>query len=144
MQLCEQIVEAVEPHVPGLLERAHPVVDRLERHAVDAIPAVPSVVADPHQIDRPQHAQVLRHLRLALVEPLDKLADRDLPGPDRVDWYSVIDSWVEQGTAPERVVATKMESGKVTRSRPLCAYPLRAVYKGSGSIDDEANFTCTK
>ena len=61
-------------------------------------------------------------------------------GPDRVDWYSVIDNWVEKGAAPERIVATKMASGKVTRSRPLCAYPLRAVYKGTGSIDDEASF----
>jgi pimeloyl-ACP methyl ester carboxylesterase len=66
------------------------------------------------------------------------------PGPDRVDWYSVIDNWVEKGAAPERIVATKMTSGKVTRSRPLCAYPMRAVYKGTGSIDDEASFTCNK
>ena len=65
-------------------------------------------------------------------------------GPDRVDWYSVIDNWVEKGTAPERIIATKMVSGKVTRSRPLCAYPLRATYKGTGSIDDEASFTCSK
>jgi feruloyl esterase len=66
------------------------------------------------------------------------------PGPDRVDWYSVIDDWVEKGKAPERIVATKVASGNVTRSRPLCTYPLRAVYKGTGSIDDEANFACTK
>ena len=30
------------------------------------------------------------------------------------------------------------------RTRPLCAYPLRAVYNGSGSIDDEKNFTCSQ
>ena len=65
-------------------------------------------------------------------------------GPDRVDWYSVIDSWVEKGAAPDRIVASKVESGKTTRTRPLCAYPLKAVYKGSGSIDDEASFTCGK
>jgi feruloyl esterase len=64
------------------------------------------------------------------------------PGPDRVDWYSVIDNWVEKGTAPERLVATKMTAGKVTRSRPLCAYPMKAVYKGTGSIDEAANFVC--
>jgi pimeloyl-ACP methyl ester carboxylesterase len=64
------------------------------------------------------------------------------PGPDRVDWYSVIDNWVEKGIAPERIVASKVVQGKTTRTRPLCAYPLRAVYNGSGSIDDENNFTC--
>ena len=66
------------------------------------------------------------------------------PGPDRVDWSAAIDNWVEKGTAPDRIVATKMVSGKVTRSRPLCAYPLKAVYKGTGSVDDENNFSCGK
>ncbi|MBY0496887.1 MAG: tannase/feruloyl esterase family alpha/beta hydrolase [Cyanobacteria bacterium] len=65
-------------------------------------------------------------------------------GPDRVDWYSVIDNWVDKGAAPERIVATKLAAGKVARSRPLCAYPAKAVYKGTGSIDDEASFTCSK
>jgi hypothetical protein len=29
-----------------------------------------------------------------------------------------------------------------TRSRPLCPYPKAAKYKGSGSIEDAANFSC--
>ena len=66
------------------------------------------------------------------------------PGPDRVNWYQVIDDWVEKGAAPDRIVAAKVVAGKTTRTRPLCAYPLRAVYKGTGSIDDEASFTCAK
>ena len=33
-------------------------------------------------------------------------------------------------------------AGKVDRTRPLCPYPQVAMYKGSGSIDDAANFTC--
>jgi len=28
------------------------------------------------------------------------------------------------------------------RTRPLCVYPQHAVYKGTGSIDDAANFAC--
>jgi feruloyl esterase len=66
------------------------------------------------------------------------------PGPDRVNWMSVIENWVEKGIAPERVIASKSEGGKIVRTRPLCAYPLRAVYRGSGSIDDEKSFTCGK
>ncbi|HEX6162315.1 MAG TPA: tannase/feruloyl esterase family alpha/beta hydrolase [Vicinamibacterales bacterium] len=64
------------------------------------------------------------------------------PGPDFVPWYTVIDEWVEKGVAPDRIVASKIVSGKTTRTRPLCAYPMKAVYKGTGSIDDEASFTC--
>ena len=40
------------------------------------------------------------------------------PGPDRVDWAAVIDDWVEKGAAPERIVATKMASGKVDAHAP--------------------------
>ncbi|HYM22749.1 MAG TPA: tannase/feruloyl esterase family alpha/beta hydrolase [Vicinamibacterales bacterium] len=65
------------------------------------------------------------------------------PGPDTADWTSAIVDWVEKGRAPERIVAKKMSAdGKVARSRPLCPYPQHAVYSGSGSTDDEKNFTC--
>ena len=33
-------------------------------------------------------------------------------------------------------------SGAVDRTRPLCPYPQVAVYKGTGSMDEAANFVC--
>jgi Tannase and feruloyl esterase len=30
----------------------------------------------------------------------------------------------------------------VARTRPVCPYPQVAAYKGSGSVDDAANFAC--
>ena len=65
-------------------------------------------------------------------------------GPDTADWTDAIVQWVEHGKAPERVVAAKMQAGAVARSRPLCPYPQKAVYNGSGSTDDEKNFSCRK
>jgi len=64
------------------------------------------------------------------------------PGPDNADWTSAIADWVENAKAPERVVASKMSAGAVTRTRPLCAYPQHAVYKGSGSLDEADSFAC--
>jgi feruloyl esterase len=53
-------------------------------------------------------------------------------------------TWVEDGKAPETLTATRRDqTGAVTRSRPLCQYPLVAKYKGSGSTDDAANFVCS-
>jgi feruloyl esterase len=58
-----------------------------------------------------------------------------------VDWFATLIDWVENGKAPERLVATKKdESGEVTLSRPVYPYPLRASYKGSGSTDDAESF----
>jgi feruloyl esterase len=64
-------------------------------------------------------------------------------GPDTADWASVIDTWVEKGQAPDRVVARKLAAGgAVSRTRPLCPYPQRAVYNGTGSIDAAESFAC--
>jgi feruloyl esterase len=51
--------------------------------------------------------------------------------------------WVEQGVAPEKIVASRIGTdGKVVRQRPVCAYPAEARYKGAGDVNDAANFNC--
>jgi feruloyl esterase len=66
-------------------------------------------------------------------------------GVDQFDAFGAVTKWVEQGVAPDQMIATARQAAGVTwpgRTRPLCAYPKEAVYKGSGSIEDAANFTC--
>ena len=59
---------------------------------------------------------------------------------DNFDLLTAAVNWVEKGTAPDSVVAT----GKAFpgRSRPLCAYPKYAHYKGQGDTEDAKNFEC--
>jgi feruloyl esterase len=64
-------------------------------------------------------------------------------GPNVFDKITALDQWVDQNKAPERIVASHSTDGKVDRTRPLCAYPQVAKYKGSGSIDEASNFTCS-
>ena len=66
-------------------------------------------------------------------------------GGDGTSTFSMIDAiskWVEQGKAPERIEASRVRNGQTDRTRPLCPYPQVAVYNGSGSTDDSANFSC--
>ncbi len=63
-------------------------------------------------------------------------------GTSTFDMVSALDQWVVQGKAPDQIVASKVVSGAVVRTRPLCPYPQVATYKGSGSMDDAANFSC--
>ena len=52
-------------------------------------------------------------------------------------------AWVEDGKAPETLLATRRDqAGAIMRSRPVCAYPLVAKYKGRGSTDEAASFEC--
>jgi Tannase and feruloyl esterase len=64
-------------------------------------------------------------------------------GPACFDPLAQLIPWVENRKVPERIVASQVESGKVLRTRPLCAYPQAAKYRGQGSVDDAANFSCS-
>ncbi|HEY3134889.1 MAG TPA: tannase/feruloyl esterase family alpha/beta hydrolase, partial [Blastocatellia bacterium] len=82
------------------------------------------------------------------------------PGPNRFgatvtraqsdpqhDMTLALERWVEEGVAPDYIIASKRESNDptkpVARTRPLCPFPQVARYKGSGSTDDAANFVCS-
>jgi feruloyl esterase len=64
------------------------------------------------------------------------------PGTDTFDMLDVMRGWVERGQAPNDVIASRVERGQVVRTRPLCAYPQVATYRGQGSTDDAKNFVC--
>jgi feruloyl esterase len=68
------------------------------------------------------------------------------PGANVFDTLSPLVDWVEQNAAPDRILAThyidNMKSEGVAFTRPLCSYPREAVYTGSGSVNDAANFVC--
>ena len=77
------------------------------------------------------------------------------PATDQFDMLTPLVNWVEKGVAADSVVATARGTGNAAgantdvpatwaadRSRPLCAYPKVARYKGSGSIELAENFSC--
>jgi hypothetical protein len=77
------------------------------------------------------------------------------PATDQFDMLTPLVQWVEQGKAPDAVVASARGTGNAggvnaevpaswtaTRTRPLCAYPKVAKYKGSGSLELADSFTC--
>jgi Tannase and feruloyl esterase len=65
-------------------------------------------------------------------------------GTSTFDAFTPLVEWVEKGAAPQSILASRVADGKPVRTRPLCPYPEVAKYKGSGSIDDAASFSCTK
>jgi feruloyl esterase len=78
------------------------------------------------------------------------------PATDQFDMLSQLVNWVEgKSAAPDSVVANARGTGanvvnaevpatwSAARSRPLCAYPKVARYKGSGDIESASSFTCS-
>jgi len=85
------------------------------------------------------------------------------PGPDnfgqspfwdpdpRFNARTALELWVEKGTAPAAIIATKAPGGPSgsgntqsapAMTRPLCPFPQVAQYKGSGDTDAAENFVC--
>lgn len=77
------------------------------------------------------------------------------PATDQFDALTALVGWVEQGVAPDRIIATARGEGNPggwnkevpagwapDRTRPLCPYPQIAVYKGTGSLEVAESFTC--
>jgi feruloyl esterase len=62
-------------------------------------------------------------------------------GPTDVDWLEYLRDWVENGNPPEKVILSKNEKNKVIMTRPVFAYPSKAVYNGKGDPNDANSFT---
>lgn len=64
------------------------------------------------------------------------------PGdPSRDVLWSLI-RWVEQGQAPARLTATKLEQGREAFTRTLCPYPQAARWDGKGPTDAASSYRC--
>ena len=59
------------------------------------------------------------------------------------DLFKSLRGWVEDGVAPDSLVAyNNLNPALATVSRPICKYPDKLVYDGTGSTNVAANFRC--
>jgi pimeloyl-ACP methyl ester carboxylesterase len=67
----------------------------------------------------------------------------DGPGAAQVDWISAIDTWVENRSAPDALVASRMQADGVTPllQRPVCPYAQFPRYQGGNPARAES-FNC--
>jgi feruloyl esterase len=63
-------------------------------------------------------------------------------GPDQADYMGALERWRESNVAPDWITAARVVGNRVDMTRPICAYPKIASYKGTGSTNDAANFVC--
>jgi len=69
-----------------------------------------------------------------------------LEAPVNHDILATLEAWVEAGRAPAAIIATKFEHDdphdRVLRTMPLCPYPAKARFVGTGDVNDAANWVC--
>jgi feruloyl esterase len=92
-------------------------------------------------VDRVNGGRADRFVRLFAVPGMNHCAGG--PSTDQFDAFGALVGWVENGSAPDRIVATARSATPWPgRTRPLCAYPKQARYAGNGSIEDADSFVC--
>ena len=83
-------------------------------------------------------AQTQDFFRLFLVPGVHHCAGG--PGFAQFDALTLLENWVEKGQAPDVLIASRVVSGAVERSRPIYPYPLLARYSGQGDPKAAASF----
>jgi hypothetical protein len=91
---------------------------------------------------KPDFHKVADFYRLFMAPGIDHTG-LGAPGPMPVDPFGALVNWVERGIAPDSLLASGGSAASTSsRTRPLCPYPQRALYSGSGSTDEAKNFHC--
>lgn len=122
----------------------------------DALVSATSTLRYWEALDARFGARLRSSVRLFMAPGVDHC--RGGPGPDlfggaggdapvvspRDDLLSALEAWVLRGTGPSRIVARKIEDGKLVRTRPLCEWPAQARWIAGGSSDAAENWVCWK
>ncbi len=58
------------------------------------------------------------------------------------DIVMALDRWVEDGVAPEKIIASHLTNGAVDRTLTLCPYPQAPIYNGAGDANLAENYHC--
>ena len=61
-------------------------------------------------------------------------------GPFDFPLLSLLVNWVEGGTPPNAILASRKQGGKVDRTRPVYPFPMVAKYKGAGDPNAASSF----
>jgi feruloyl esterase len=81
-------------------------------------------------------------VRLFMIPGMGHCPGGNGPSTFDIDSLGLLDQWRNTGKAPDRLIAQHRGNGQPDRKILVCAYPKIAVFKGSGDMDDPANFVC--
>ena len=144
MRKLSKLIDATDPNLKAFQKRGGKLLmfHGLNDHDISAVNSInyyESVVRD--QGDATQTQQFAR---LFLVPGMQHGPLGNGRVASSYDALDALEKWVEQGIAPERIIASDLRPGVPSLTRPICAYPKFPKYSGSGSPDDALNFSCAE
>lgn len=132
-------IAARSPHLEAF--RAHGGKMIVPQGASDPVFSLNDTLAWYREVNKIERGKAADFVRVFPIPGMAHCAGG--PATDQFSGLDALVAWVEQGVAPERIVA---KAGPGTpwpgRTRPLCAYPKESHYLGTGDIEDAASFRC--
>jgi hypothetical protein len=61
------------------------------------------------------------------------------PTREQDQMFTALQDWVERGAAPDAIVITSRDKGT---SLPICVYPKKPAWNGSGPAQSAASYVC--
>lgn len=83
-------------------------------------------------------------VRFYMVPDMGHCPGKTGPSAYYVDTFHLIQDWKEKGQAPDQLTMTHYVNGKEDRKVLVCQYPQMATYKGTGDINDPADYSCKR
>lgn len=115
--------------------------------ASDGVFSVKDTVDWYQALDKNHHGKAAESVRLFLVPGMNHCSGG--PATDQFDMLTAMVEWLEEGKAPDQVIATVNRdnpelpaSWSRERSRPLCSFPSVARYKGESDVERAETFYC--
>ncbi|MEC4592275.1 MULTISPECIES: tannase/feruloyl esterase family alpha/beta hydrolase [Nitrospirillum] len=134
-----QDVSAHSPDLSGLKARGAKLM--VPHGASDPVFSINDTLAWWREVDGREGGKAAAFVRVFPVPGMNHCAGG--PATAHYDAFSALVRWVEQGQAPDRILAS---AGPDTpwpgRTRPLCPYPKVARYKGTGDLNSADSFDC--
>ncbi|KAE9373903.1 tannase and feruloyl esterase [Stipitochalara longipes BDJ] len=82
--------------------------------------------------------------RLFLAPGVDHCGQGATSGAVPSDPFGALMSWVENGTAPDILIAETVPQAQVQFTRKICRYPLVSKYRGSGDPNNLESYNCER
>ncbi len=137
-QSGEQVVNATSKDISEFVARGGKLI--LAHGMADGIFAPQDTIDYFEAVKRKHGARAESFLRLYLVPGMAHCGGG--PATDSFDALGAAVRWVEKGEAPDALLAKANPSSMFKgRTRPLCAFPKQATYKG-GDVELATSFSC--
>ncbi len=134
MSRASDVLDATDPDLDDVTARGSKII---MYHGWGDAASNPLNSIDYYDAVKTRRADADEFLKLYLIPGMTHC--RGGIGFEQVDWFSALQSWVEDGVAPDAVIGTRPADGA---TRPHCPYPRRALYDGSGDPKLAASFVC--